>query len=344
MIDQFLNNGTIISIPNQKLIVGWGERTWLSKPTHSSIPHFYFPDFFMENENPWFFHEYSKEFTVDELLKLMQKSDFLDKVCWNHPDLDPFKESVKDLEHQFSSGTLEKAVPYIFHQASGEIGLNQIQSSLYQLLQPQQNSQTFLYGFWTNNEGILGATPESLFSINQEGVLETAAVAGTSQKSLENAMLSDEKIRHEHQLVIDGIVQSLENYGSVDVGSTRVLTLSKLSHLMTPIHLKNMHGVSIENVIADLHPTPALGAFPKNAGAHWLKEYAQIVPRGRYGAPVGVLFKDHFSSYVAIRNIQWKDSDVRLGVGCGVVPQSCLDEEIQELALKFSATREMLNV
>lgn len=341
MINEFLQNGSILSTDSNRLLIGWGKREWTQNPTLSKSPQFYFPDFFLKYKKPWFFHTYYKEISLTDLIQCLEFSKQDVSVEWAKPDFDFFKTSFSDLQKQFAQSQLQKAVPYVFHNASYQMNADSIQSSLYHLL---QQDGSFVYGYWNENEGMLGATPELLFSLGADGYLQTAAVAGTVSKDQQNTMLHDEKIMMEHQLVIDGIRTSLSSYGMVNVGDTEVLELSSLSHLKTPIEMHSVHVRSIEELVGKLHPTPALGAYPKDSAMQWLKKYNEIVPRGRYGAPVGLLFDGAFISHVAIRNIQWEGDQVSLGVGCGVVAQSCLDDEIQELALKFSATREMMRL
>ena len=175
-------------------------------------------------------------------------------------------------------------------------------------------------------------------------MLTTAAVAGTVKHENENLLINDPKLKIEHDLVIEGILHSLSPFGEVDVGKTEILRLSHFSHAKTPIRVQLNRGDCIDALTRALHPTPALGAFPKENGSKWLKDYAIRQARGRYGAPVGLKIRDHFYCYVAIRNIQWTTNSAYLGVGGGVVQASNEQDEIEELALKFEATRTMLNV
>ena len=43
------------------------------------------------------------------------------------------------------------------------------------------------------------------------------------------------KLAEEHQIVVDGIVDSLHSCGDFKVGETCLLPLALLSHLMTPM-------------------------------------------------------------------------------------------------------------
>lgn len=115
-----------------------------------------------------------------------------------------------------------------------------------------------------------------------------------------------------------------------------------MKHLMTPITL--FGAVGFQQLTEALHPTPALGAYPKGAGKSWLMHYQTILPRGRFGAPVGYWLEDRGGAHVAIRNLQWSENRMRIGAGCGVVLESEEDKEWNELNLKIESIKRILKV
>ena len=98
-----------------------------------------------------------------------------------------------------------------------------------------------------------------------------------------------------------------------------------------PIEVILEQPIDFKAATTALHPTPALGAFPKEAGFTWLENYNQQMPRGRYGAPVGCLLNNQATCIVAIRNVQWKGSQAKIGAGCGIVKESVLENEWNEI-------------
>jgi menaquinone-specific isochorismate synthase len=215
------------------------------------------------------------------------------------------------------------------------------------------------YGFWHQEEGqreglkegMLGCTPELLFRRDGK-TIRTMAMAGTRRHDEVGRLplLEDPKERREHQLVIDSIVSELTPFGRVEVGMTEVATLPQLSHLKTLINLDPaQERVSFDELIRALHPTPALGAFPRKAGWKWLQtlEAQNDLPRQRYGAPFGAIWKDQAGqdqglAVVAIRNVQWQDERILLCAGCGVIAESELDREWQEIEGKIRAVKGIL--
>ena len=115
---------------------------------------------------------------------------------------------------------------------------------------------------------------------------------------------------------------------------------SSLSYVIAICQALELHptkAFDFNNYVKKLHPTPALGAFPKKAGAEWLLGYQKKVDRKSYGAPFGYYHppSQKVTCIVAIRQIQWGNRKIRIGAGCGVIAQSSLEKEWQEILLKI---------
>lgn len=336
-----IKSGAVISIRHDQVVIGSGRKEMVSTPKENEKPAFYFPDFFLEDPKPWYQYEESEQLTTEQLATRLPASGSPNGRSWSIQGDEIYSNTFSRLQISFQKGELKKAVPYLFYTSDQPF---KVQQSLLSLLNYSSQHPTFLYGFWEDEKGILGGSPELLFQIASDGILTTAAIAGTVESAYEDRLLSDPKLKIEHDLVIEGICASLAPFGKAEVGKTEILRLSHLSHAKTPISVQLERIDCIDALTRALHPTPALGAFPKAGGLNWLANYAKLLPRGRYGAPVGVKIGNHFSCYVAIRNIQWEQGCIRLGVGGGVVRASNEKDERDELALKFEATRSMLNI
>ena len=91
-----------------------------------------------------------------------------------------------------------------------------------------------------------------------------------------------------------------------------------------------------------LHPTPALGVAPREQ-LGLLKKWRG--GKDRLGAPFGIRWEpDQFLSVVAIRQLSWDENFFYIGNGCGVVAESELDDEWQELKLKRDSVRKMFRL
>lgn len=341
-----LGSGTIIHAGPNRYLIGYGKRTWENTPQSKEIPHFFFPDFFLESANPWFRHEKWQYLSSNEVKELFKsKEPAAIPIKWQSPYKELFYNEFAQLQKLFIDGKLLKAVPFVFEQSSEKMTEERLIHSLNAALEYCRTSTAYLYGFWEENQGILGATPEVLFRLKNGNELQTMALAGTyriSQGGNPDSLLKDHKEMHEHHLVIQGILESLKALeAELVLEETRVLHLPHIAHLVTPIQGKIRKG-SFYELVQALHPTPALGAFPKKEGLLWLRQYQEKIKRRRFGAPVGFVHGDTSACLVAIRNVQWTDNGICIGAGCGVVPASQVDREWQEIQSKLTATKMLL--
>lgn len=347
-LDSFIKSGTILSASLTTVFIGSG------KKINSEAIFFYFPDYFLsDDENgSHFSHENTQEVSISDFLFLLKTRASTEKPdpisTWDSPNATIFAKAFSDLKTKIEAGELQKAVPYAFDHCTSEVTAQRLVQTLISVLEYAQKTNTYIYGTWDALGGILGATPELLFELNNNTqTLKTVACAGTCPTTPENKkLLESAKDTSEHQFVIDGIKDSMSPLGTVSTGKCYVRSLPNLSHLITPIEVVLHNKTDFITVVRALHPTPALGAYPLEQGKQWLVDYQTMVPRGRFGAPTG--FVDQKSGYsvcyVAIRNMQWDESTIRVGAGCGVIKESVLEREWQEILLKLKATKSMLSL
>jgi menaquinone-specific isochorismate synthase len=343
--EKFLFSGAVMSLDSKMLLVQWGDKSWHAQPEGHSAGVLYFPDFFLTSPHPWCTHPYSLVMDAHSLQQQLQGL-FLDKASpfsWDPIGLNAFKDPFGCLHSALTDGLIKKGVPYVFQTASATLSSRQIRDSLLNLLRNYSHSPSYLYGFWGPNEGVLGLTPELLCRYDLESLsLETMALAGTIPSGDEAFLDKDEKITAEHHWVVEGIKETLAPLGIPSISKKEILRLPHLSHLLTHIRTKLHRPEPISKIIESLHPTPALGGYPKESVFPLLQELAVKVPRGRYGAPVGVLYGSQAHCYVGIRNIQWDGACARIGAGCGIVKESELNKEWEEIQWKLHAIQQML--
>ncbi len=175
--------------------------------------------------------------------------------------------------------------------------------------------------------------------------LSTMALAGT--RALNGpSLLEDPKEMHEHRIVVEGMVERLAPLGQVTVGETQELELPTLAHLYTPIEVVPNRSVAFAEWVSALHPTAAIGAWPKEEGWCWLLDQPNADERGRYGAPFGFIPPDREAGtcLVAIRNVQWANGEAKLLAGGGIVAASQVDREWREFNAKLDSIQEALGL
>ncbi|MCL1466205.1 isochorismate synthase [Argonema galeatum] len=205
------------------------------------------------------------------------------------------------------------------------------------------------YVFSTSNgkgQNFIGASPERLIRI-RDRELETDALAGSAPRgktATEDAyfaerLLRSEKERREHRVVIDFIVQRL---ASLDLTPQRLpgpslLKLSNIQHLWTPIRGKIPLGVHPLEILAELHPTPAVAGDPRDVALRQIRRY-EAFDRSVYAAPLGWIDHRGNSEFVVGIRSALIDSDrARLYAGAGIVAGSDPDKELAEIQLKLQA-------
>ncbi|NJM98650.1 MAG: isochorismate synthase [Phormidesmis sp. RL_2_1] len=194
-------------------------------------------------------------------------------------------------------------------------------------------------------QSFIGASPERLLSIN-EGQLTTDALAGSSSRgqtpsldrSLGEALLHSDKERYEHQLVVEFIVQQLRSLGLTPhyTAAPRLLKLLHIQHLHTPISAVLAAGVvSPLDILAKLHPTPAVAGVPRQAACAVIRQH-ETFERGLYAAPLGWIDTQGNSEFiVGIRSALINGCKARLYAGAGIVAGSEPTQELAEIELKL---------
>lgn len=346
-VSEFYECGAIISQRSGKCRIAWGPRTWVEAMPERSPSAWYAPDFFLKDPKPWFTHSNEQELSLNELKTLIQQPTTNEKSTWSQPYEQHFRQACQELQDQIRNQCLRKGVPYVIESSSSLMTSKLLTRTLHRLIDYAQKLPVTIYGFWEKGQGMIGATPEVLFRINPDtpGVIQTDAVAGTTHRHGQKQLMSDPKEREEHQIVIEGIQSSLNKFGKVRVGETSIVSLGTLGHLKTPIQVDLQTQPTFQEIVQALHPTPALGAYPKQQGLAWLQQYQNKIDRRRYGAPFGYTNPEGIAEcLVAIRNVQWNAQGMKIGAGCGVVEHSNIDQEWAEIQAKIAAIKELLGL
>jgi menaquinone-specific isochorismate synthase len=192
----------------------------------------------------------------------------------------------------------------------------------------------------------IGASPERLVRVSQ-GTLETEALAGSIRRgatasedaALAGALLRSEKDRREHRAVLDDIIARLAPLGIVPEFSEQpqVRRLANVQHLDTPVRAVMPAGVHLLDVLAAMHPTPAVGGNPRGAALARIRELEGF-PRGLYAGALGWLnTRGGGEFFVGIRSALVEGRTARVFAGAGIVEGSTPEKEFAETELKFKA-------
>lgn len=197
------------------------------------------------------------------------------------------------------------------------------------------------YGIWNDDYGVIGCSPELLFSLRGQE-LRSIALAGTSRKGNEKVLLNSVKDRQEHDLVIRDILEKLRPHARfLKHSETRIFSFKDLIHLRTEIEALLNDNVSLNQLVGSLSPTAALGGYPQEESLQFLKttSYYQNHPKRFFGSAFGVTSTELNQFLVSIRNVQWDQDRFYIESGGGVLPSSTLESELAEIHLKRNTIR-----
>jgi isochorismate synthase len=143
----------------------------------------------------------------------------------------------------------------------------------------------------------------------------------------------------EHRLVSRFVVDALRPFaGSVVSRDPEVVRFTNIQHLATSVHADLRHpAADLLTLAAALHPTPAVGGWPRPAADSLIDEL-EGMERGWYAGAVGWIDGEGDGELaVALRcGLLWEDG-ARLYAGVGVMPDSDPARELEETELKFKA-------
>jgi menaquinone-specific isochorismate synthase len=200
-------------------------------------------------------------------------------------------------------------------------------------------------------DGLVGATPELLLARDSDRVV-SRVLAGTTGRSddeaedaaLGAALLASSKDHHEHRLAAESVRQVLAPRCSDlrEDPEPRLLRLDNVQHLATRFDGHLDQPASVLEVVAELHPTAAVGGTPRRRALEAIREL-EGMDRGRYAAPVGWTDARGDGEWgIALRCAELSGARARLFAGVGVVAASLPEDELEETRLKLLAMQAAL--
>lgn len=196
-----------------------------------------------------------------------------------------------------------------------------------------------LFGVGFGPRAFVGASPEALLSL-QGTQVRVDALAGTAWKTALRP-LDDDKNRREYEFVVRAVTAGLAACcrDIARPAAPEVMHLSGLTHLRCSVSAHRDAAVSPFDLIAHLHPTPAVGGAPTPAALDWL--HAHNDPRGAwYTGGIGWLDTQGDADIaVALRCGLIEADTIRLYAGAGFVAGSDPEQELAETETKLEAMR-----
>ncbi|MFD2550756.1 chorismate-binding protein [Bizionia sediminis] len=229
----------------------------------------------------------------------------------------------------------------------------------------QSYPSAFVYIWFHPKVGLwLGATPETLLQIENK-TFKTMSLAGTQTYKNTNSITWGAKELDEQNIVTKFITAQLAPYlTNLTVSDTETIRAGNLLHLKTLItgELSNMQ-TNLKNIIAALHPTPAVCGLPKEAAKTFINSQENY-DREFYTGFLGELHVKKIQSrntnrrnvennayahiktvsnlFVNLRCMQIKDKTALIYVGGGITQDSNPDKEWEETVAKSATMKKVL--
>lgn len=191
---------------------------------------------------------------------------------------------------------------------------------------------------------LVGASPELLLRRRGPSVL-LRPLAGSIPRSPEpdedmrraDALMASDKDRREHRFVVEAVVEALSPFcRTVNAPEPELVATPAVWHLATRISaLLNDTDTTSVDLVAALHPTPAVGGSPRKAALEVIAEIEGL-DRGCYAGAVG--WQDVHGDgewVVAVRCAEVRGRALRVFAGAGIVEGSDPDAEVAETAAKM---------
>jgi len=158
-------------------------------------------------------------------------------------------------------------------------------------------------------------------------------------KRLARGLSASVKDADEHRVVSRFVVDALRPFATqVIARGPEVVRFTNIQHLATSVEaaLRDPASDALE-LAAALHPTPAVGGWPRDSADKLIDEL-EGMERGWYAGAVGWIDGRGDGEFaVALRcGLLWEDG-ARLYAGVGVMPDSDPAQELEETELKFKA-------
>lgn len=189
-----------------------------------------------------------------------------------------------------------------------------------------------------------GCTPELL--VRKDGArVSSMCLAGTcpagadeqERRRLADELMADGKNRAEHDCVVRHVREVFRRVCfDVDVPQTPgIMPLTHVQHLHTPAAAQVLDGVSLWELMGDLHPTPAVSGTPVGE-ARMLIRRIERYNRAFFAGACGYIDAAGDGEFsVGLRTGVFDGETGWLYAGCGIVAGSDADAEYDEIGLKL---------
>jgi anthranilate synthase component 1 len=275
----------------------------------------------------------------------------LEPVSVESDPAEPFEESVRKAKEHILDGDIFQVV---LSRRTMVLLARPDPVLLYKRLR-EINPSPYTYIFEFGDQALVGASPETLFSL-YDRVVTTNPIAGTCPRGgspeeddlLAARMLEDEKERAEHVMLVDlgrNDVRSVSKAGSILVEDfMSVLRYSHVQHIETTVRGTLRDECDQFDAARAIFPAGTLSGAPKIRAMEIINDL-EGAARGIYGGGVGYFSADGSADFaITIRSVMIKGDVAVVQAGAGIVADSDPHREYLETERKMAAMKRALGV
>ncbi len=257
---------------------------------------------------------------------------------------DSVNEVLKKIDDKWCKKTVLARKEVFTHDCNGRMLIGQELKSL------NINRSYVVYFSPDKSHGFLSLSPERLFKLSKKSI-EIDSLAGSRPASnikdvdhhMREELKNSQKDLNEHREVstyIEGCLKDLTSSFKKTV-SEEIIDLSYIHHIYSAYQGVVKDDVLIWDIISMLHPTPAIGGFPKENAINLISLHEPF-ERGLFAAPLGILSKHHTEFVVGIRSALVDEQHLHLYAGAGIVSGSDSKSEWEETSVKMGKLARIL--
>ena len=305
-----------------------------------------------EKERAYYYH--SGDNNLKEVLELLDTEREIGTIDYTEPisniNKETFENNVDVAKEYVRSGDIFQVVlsrKYEF-KISGDL------LSIYKSLRTI-NPSPYMYYFKSNDLNIIGASPEMLVRVT-DNQIETFPIAGTrprdedmeKNKKLTEELLSDEKERAEHVMLVDlarNDVGQIARFGSVKVPEfMEVHQFSHVQHIVSKVIGELKDEKDCFEAIRAIFPAGTVSGAPKIRAMEIIQELEKE-SRGPYAGALGYFSKNMCADFaITIRTLVVKGNKAYIQAGAGIVADSVPEKEWFETEQKAGALIDALKI
>ncbi|MDP8216426.1 MAG: anthranilate synthase component I [Candidatus Kaelpia imicola] len=217
------------------------------------------------------------------------------------------------------------------------------------------NPSPYMFYLRCGNHSLIGSSPE-VFVRCEDNIAELRPIAGTRKRgrdesedlSLQKELLSDEKERAEHIMLLDlgrNDLGRVCKYGTIEVKEKMVIEkYSHVMHIVSDVTGRLRRDKDMFDLIRAAFPAGTVSGAPKIRAMEIIDEL-ESESRGPYAGAVGYFsYSGNMDTCITIRTIIKKGDSVYIQAGAGIVADSVPECEYQETINKARALNKAVDL